>query len=52
MWVIPDNHKVAGYGAQRCSLNTPFEGQTNYYLWTAFDPAWALLDNMAVTIEE
>lgn len=54
VWGVPFEHTftAVGYDSDGIWLNDPFGGTTDYYPWARFEPAWALLDTMAVTIQE
>lgn len=54
VWGVPFEHTftVVGYDQNGIWLNDPFGGTTDYYPWATFETAWALLDHMAVTIQE
>jgi uncharacterized protein YvpB len=54
VWGVPFEHTFTaiGYDQDGIWLNDPFGGTTDYYPWATFETAWALLDHMAVTIQE
>jgi uncharacterized protein YvpB len=54
VWGVPFEHTftAVGYDPAGIWLNDPFGGTTDYYPWATFETAWALLDHMAVTIQE
>jgi len=43
---------VIGYDANSVWVNDPYDGTRQRYSWQVFDAAWALLDRMALTIDE
>lgn len=51
---VPYQHTftVIGYDANSVWVNDPYDGTRQRYSWQAFDAAWALLDRMALTIDE
>jgi uncharacterized protein YvpB len=54
VWGVPFEHTftAVGYDNDGIWLNDPFGGTTDHYPWATFETAWALLDQMAVTIQE
>ncbi len=54
VWGVPFEHTftAVGYDQDGIWLNDPFGGTTDHYPWATFERAWALLDQMAVTIQE
>jgi uncharacterized protein YvpB len=51
---VPFEHTftVVGYDASSVWVNNPWNATREQYSWQAFDAAWALLDRMALTIDE
>lgn len=51
---VPYQHTftVIGYDANSVWVNDPYDGTRQRYSWQTFDAAWALLDRMALTIDE
>lgn len=51
---VPFEHTftVVGYDASGVWVNNPWNATAERYSWEAFDAAWALLDRMALTIDE
>lgn len=51
---VPHEHTftAVGYDEAGIYLNDPYTGSTDYYPWDRFQYSWALLDNMALTIDE
>ena len=51
---VPHEHTftAVGYDEAGIYLNDPYKGSTDYYPWESFQDSWALLGNMALTIDE